>query len=177
MSEFKIALRETLENEGGYSNDAVDAGGETNHGITIEVARAHGYTGNMKDIDMDTIEKIYKMSYWDPIKLDKIESQKVSNKLFDIAVNMGTKKAAIILQKTVNILNRNEYTFSNLKVDGVIGPRSLRAINKLLPYEEKYVLYTLTGYQLYKYISICEKKESQERFIRGWMKRAFKNII
>lgn len=171
---FKIALRETLNHEGGYTNDAYDSGGKTNYGITIGVARQNGYNGDMKDIDMETVERIYKKCYWTPLKLDKLESQKVANKVFDIGVNMGIGTSAKILQKTINILNKNQKKEKNITVDGNIGRKSISALNKLLPHEEKYVLLILSAYQAKKYIEICEKTETQERFIRGWIKRAFK---
>ena len=45
--------------EGGYSNDKNDKGGETKYGITKEIAREYGYTGNMRDLTKATAQKIY----------------------------------------------------------------------------------------------------------------------
>ena len=173
---FTKALKKTLGHEGGYVNDAVDSGGKTNYGITIAVARAHGYKGDMKDIPIELVEEIYKKSYWDPNKLDEIDSQLVCEKVFDIGVNMGIVTAAKILQNTYNILNKNESLGKNLVVDGKIGPNTLSALNKIIKKDEKYVLYILSAYQAKRYIEICEKKETQERFIRGWIKRAFDGL-
>lgn len=38
-------IDEIIRVEGGYVNDPADSGGETNFGVTVAVARAHGYTG------------------------------------------------------------------------------------------------------------------------------------
>ena len=42
-----------IEREGGYANHPADKGGATCFGITEAVARAHGYTGGMRDLPRD----------------------------------------------------------------------------------------------------------------------------
>lgn len=49
--------------EGGYSNNPADPGGETNHGVTVQVARDHGYTGSMRELPKETAQQIYVGSY------------------------------------------------------------------------------------------------------------------
>jgi len=93
MIEFSKALKITLKHEGGYVNDPDDSGGETNYGITVSVAKNHGYTGSMKDISLSIVSEIYKKSYWDKLRLDNVDSQVVGEKVFDMAVNMGTNRA------------------------------------------------------------------------------------
>lgn len=50
LAAFALILGTTLDLEGGYVNDPVDPGGETNHGVTIGTARESGFTGNMRDL-------------------------------------------------------------------------------------------------------------------------------
>lgn len=45
-----LAIAVTLGLEGGYVNDPVDPGGETNHGVTIGTARERGYEGPMRNL-------------------------------------------------------------------------------------------------------------------------------
>ena len=49
--------------EGGYVNDPKDPGGETNHGITVAVARDFGYAGPMKAMPQDVAANIYVTNY------------------------------------------------------------------------------------------------------------------
>lgn len=59
MRNFDKAFVELLGNEGSYSNDPHDPGGETMWGITIAVARENGYVGAMKDMDQSIAKTIY----------------------------------------------------------------------------------------------------------------------
>ena len=54
MNSFDDAFDALIGNEGGYSNNPKDPGGETMWGITARVARAAGYTGPMRDLPRDT---------------------------------------------------------------------------------------------------------------------------
>ncbi len=42
-----------IEREGGYSNHPSDRGGPTKYGITEAVARAHGFSGAMRNLPRD----------------------------------------------------------------------------------------------------------------------------
>ena len=45
--------------EGGYSDNPLDSGGKTKYGITEAVARAYGYTGEMRDLPLSVARAIY----------------------------------------------------------------------------------------------------------------------
>lgn len=67
---FQDALKRVLQHEGGYVDHPSDPGGETNFGITKAVARNYGYSGSMRNIPADVVEKIYKNQYWDAMSCD-----------------------------------------------------------------------------------------------------------
>ena len=52
---FSTAFNDSLLIEKGYSDHPFDAGGKTMYGITEHVARANGYTGEMRDFSADEI--------------------------------------------------------------------------------------------------------------------------
>jgi len=91
MTNFEQAFAKLMEHEGGYVNNPKDPGGETNFGITKTVARAEGYTGNMKNMPIDFAKQIYRKKYWNP-KFDEIPFS-LAFQLFDVAVNSGQDRA------------------------------------------------------------------------------------
>lgn len=112
---FDDAFTRLLGNEGGYSNDPRDPGGETMWGITRTVATANGYTGNMAHLDQGTAKAIYRKLYWDAVRADDLPAA-VRFSVFDAAVNSGVKQAVKWLQEAVGTAD-----------DGVIGPATLTA--------------------------------------------------
>jgi lysozyme family protein len=98
---YAACLRIILQNEGGYVNNPKDPGGETNYGITKRTARDHGYTGNMHDIPMSVVERIYRESYWKGC--DALPAG-VDLCVFDFAVNSGPGRAWGVYKtaKTIN---------------------------------------------------------------------------
>ncbi len=170
---FDEAFSHILKVEGGYVNDPLDRGGETNFGITKKVAELHGYTGPMKLMTENIAKSIYKTDYWDVIQLDAIGalSPEIALEMFDSGVNCGARWAAKWFQRSMNLLNRNGTMFENLEVDGFLGPKSIAAFNLFKNKDHKYILKTMNLLQGMRYISICERDEKQEKFFRGWLGR------
>lgn len=120
--------------EAGYVNDPNDPGGETNHGITIEVARKDGYTGSMKDLTQERAAEIYKKNYITKPGFEPFLelSPALAHKLIDIGVNTGPKKPSCWLQESLNSVSRNGQDFSRINVDCQIGPATVAAYQGLI---------------------------------------------
>ncbi|MHC9348171.1 glycosyl hydrolase 108 family protein, partial [Clostridium perfringens] len=58
-------LDELIAREGGYVDHPADRGGPTNMGITLGVARANGFAGDMRRLPPATARTIYRQLYWD----------------------------------------------------------------------------------------------------------------
>jgi len=99
-SNFDAAFTALMGNEGGYSNDPADPGGETIYGITKRVALKHGYTGEMKDLPLDLAKSIAKAEYWDPIDGDGLASG-LDFTVFDACYNSGESRAKEWLAKAI----------------------------------------------------------------------------
>ena len=148
--------------EGGYSNDKADKGGKTKYGIIEVEARKYGYQGDMKNLTKEIAEDIYKNKYYLSNNLDKIKDKRVALSIADWTINSGnwgTKKA----QQAVNIL-KGEI----LVVDGVLGEKSIEAINSIRPemFLNQYHVLQRRFYQ-----AIVDHNASQKVFLKGWLNR------
>lgn len=140
MAQFEIALKKTLSWEGGYSNNPLDKGGETYCGISRKAwplwsgwAVIDGAIENGVDVKTYAhqnalfmgvhVAPFYLDNFWQPIRAAEIESQEIANYLFDFAVNSGIDDAVKALQWAIN-----KVTMEGLKVDGVLGAKTLAAI-------------------------------------------------
>lgn len=156
----------TIKAEGGYVNDPADRGGATKYGITQSVARANGYTGDMRDLPLQTAKDIYKREY--AIKPGFVDfPSEVAAELFDTGVNMGTSIATKFLQRAVNVL-----AGSNIAVDGKMGPATRGAVNTYLTSRGNaadILVKMLDCFQGVRYVEIVEKNPTQRKFINGWI--------
>ncbi|WP_033472930.1 glycoside hydrolase family 108 protein [Bordetella bronchiseptica] len=116
---FDVAFERLIGHEGSYVNHPSDPGGETNWGITVAVARANGYMAPMRNMPRNIAKEIYRGQYWEKVKADLMPPS-VAFQVFDAAVNHGVGQAAKFLQRAAGVT-----------ADGVIGPRTLAAVNGL----------------------------------------------
>lgn len=159
--------------EGGYVNDPNDSGGETNFGITVEVARANGYTGSMFNMPREVAFNIYAARYWDKVKGDQLVelSELIAKEVVDTAINMGTGRAGKLLQRALNVLNNRGRLYPDLIVDGSIGSATLSALDQYLGQRTEIVLLrALNCLQGAYYIELAEHREKDEAFVYGWLK-------
>jgi lysozyme family protein len=167
-------IESVLAAEGGYSNHPNDAGGETNYGITVSVARHFGYTGPMVDMPRQTAKHIYLDQYVVAPKFDKVFAidPHVGVEVVDTGVNMGPLIAAKMLQRALNLFNKRGEVFPDLVVDGQIGQATLNALfnyinnrgDKAIPV----LLKALNCFQGVRYAEIAEANQKQEDFTFGW---------
>lgn len=198
MADFEKAFEETLKIEGGYSNHEADKGGETYKGISRvhwpdwggwnivdsikEKFEPGRWNGNMNGSQQltDYVKSFYRYNFWDKQKCNDLP-QEIANELFDTSVNMGVSYGAKCLQKALNKLNRNQKDYSDIAVDGDVGPATLGALDKYLHTERfgsrnrekliKWLLRWMNYYQLQRYDSITNANPGQEIFVPGWTER------
>ena len=161
MDRFNKFLDYIFEVEGGFTDDENDRGGKTTWGITEEEAREFGYTGDMRNLTKDFAKNIYLKKYYLGNKLDKIIDDRVALSIFDWAVNSGgrgIKKSQIVANKFG----------ANLVIDGIIGNKTLEAINAIDP---KMFLKEYHELQRAFYKNLASKDSTQEDFLKGWLNR------
>lgn len=166
-------INEIIRVEGGYVNDPRDSGGETNFGITVAVAQENGYMGPMRDMPREVAFDIYSARYWDAVRGDDLVelSEAVAEEVVDTSVNMGPGRAGQFLQRALNVLGD-----CGLKVDGAIGPATLRSLKKYMVRrdDEETLAKTLNCLQGSFYIDLAERREKDRAFIYGWLKNRVK---
>lgn len=166
-----------LVKEGGYVNHPNDRGGPTNFGITQAVARTQGFMGDMRNLTRAEARDIYWRLYVLKPQFDKVAalSDVIAAELVDTGVNMGPATATKILQRSLNLLNRQQGDFADIAMDGMNGPGTLGALTKYLKVRglegERRLLKLLNALQGSRYADIAEKTPSQEAFMFGWLDR------
>lgn len=165
MNNFDKAFEITVGIEGGYVNDPEDRGGETKYGIS---KRSYPWL-DIENLTRIQAKAIYYQDFWNTKKmnLDMLPVE-IAIKLFDTGVNMGTYTARKMLQDALNLLNRNQTRYKELKVDGWIGQATFKALSLT---NKKELLRTLSGLKFEIYHGIVIEDPSQKRFFGGWVKR------
>lgn len=168
--------------EGGYVNDSNDAGGETNHGITVAVAREHGYTAPMQSMPVETAREIYSTTYVRAPNFDQVlaKSPAVGTKLVDIGVNAGQSRASRWFQQSLNDLSRGGRDFAQVTVDGAIGSQTMDAYTALEKRRGRVkacelTLKLLDGYQTAHYTGLA-KGQANSSFLVGWVDHRIGNV-
>lgn len=169
--------------EGGYVNDPADSGGETNHGITVAVARKYGYTGPMRSMPRGVAEAIYERKYFIDPGFSEVAglSKRIAEELFDTGVNLGVARAAEFLQIALNALNNVGALYPDIKEDGDCGPGTLLALAKYLVARrggdgEAVMVAALDVQQGAFYIDLSRRRPKDEKFVYGWLRTRIRNV-
>ena len=165
-----------IDREGGYVDHPDDRGGPTRYGITLAVARAHGYAGPMATLPRDEAAAIYRRLYWLRPRFNAVaeRSPRIAAELFDTGVNMGPAVATTFLQRALSALNRSGADYIDLTPDGRVGPRTLDALDAFLHVRgkasgETVLLKALDALQGERYLRLAEKRPANEAFLYGWL--------
>lgn len=173
---YDYAFNFLLPHEGKFSNNKNDPGGATMYGVSLRFLRAVGIDINgdgdidIKDIlaiDKSKAKEIYKEWWWDKYYYEAINDIKVAAKIFDMAVNMGAKQAHKLVQVSLNRLG------CDCDVDGILGPKSLVAINNVCNHFGSHQLYNeIKDNCAHFYVNLAADKPELKMFLKGWLRRA-----
>lgn len=152
--------------EGGFVDNPHDPGGATKWGITIRTLISKGLdlnndgVINRRDILDMTPEQaldIYWQDYWVASACPRLPAP-LALMHYDCAVNQGVGRAARVLQATVGV-----------KVDGIIGPKTLAATGALWKRHPHKLLSEYAARRAVHYSSLA----LVVRFGLGWFRRLF----
>ena len=162
---FESALAFTLTEEGGYSDDKRDRGGQTNYGITQRTLDVFNVTHGLPkesvhDIDRDKAALVYQLNYWTPAHCAAMPD-KLGMCVFDFAVNSGVHQALATLQTCLG--------------SGPDGRWGLKTAAVLASYLDKIGLEPLLNSYLDARRDFCqdivERNPGQHIFLADWEKR------
>lgn len=198
MAKFNEGLLYLGPIEGGYVNDPVDSGGETYRGIA---RRFHPSWGGWPFIDQlkttcNTVTELaaaftkpppmieamvadfYRIKFWEAVGGDHIADQDVANQFFQAGVLFNPVRAIRAMQQALNVLNREGKLFADLQEDGIIGSKTIVAVNTLCMAGDKQILrLAFAVYQAAMCLELAKKDPKKEKYIRGWLTRAMKGLI
>lgn len=157
---FNNCLKVILHHEGGFVNHPRDPGGMTNLGVTKKVYEewiGHKVSEQiMRKLTPALVGPLYRKKYWDVLKCDGLPKG-LDLCVFDFGVNAGTNRSARYLQRIAGVAE-----------DGVIGPKTLRALtNKTV---ELGVNALIDGFQDARR-TYYRKLNTFPTFGRGWLRR------
>lgn len=174
---FDYAVKHVLEHEGGFSNDKNDPGGATNYGISLRFLKEMDIDFDHDgDIDIQDVKNIhftdaidiYKKYFWDKNHYEAINSLEIAAKIFDIAVNIGASRAHKIAQKGCTYCGHKD-----LKIDGILGPKSFAAINEITTHgRQSDLMDEIVNEQKWFYEHLTEDNPKLKVFLKGWLNRA-----
>lgn len=150
--------------EGGWSDSPYDKGGATMCGITLktftEWRTSQGLPvptkQDLHDISDEEWMRIMRIKYWNRLRADRIESQAVVNMAVDWCWCSGSP--------SIRALQR----LSGTTVDGIVGPKTIAAVNRCDPEQ----LFRQMSQARKEFLQrIVDNDPTQERHLGGWLRR------
>ena len=163
---FDAAMAFVKRWEGGWVDDPHDPGGATKWGVTIRTLIAKMLDLNndgvidrrdIRDMTPEQARDIYKRDYWIASACPRLPPP-LALIVFDCAVNQGVGRASRILQKSVRA-----------KADGIIGPMTLAAVDRVWQHDPKRLLGEYCARRAVHYSSLS----LVVRYGLGWFRRLF----
>lgn len=138
---FERHLPLLWELEGGYANHPKDPGGATKYGVTQLTYDAYRRSRGLeprtvRHLSQAEAADIYERDYWPAggKQCAGFGKHRLAGVVFDWGVNGGPSRARRYLQAALNLV-----TSPPLVVDGIIGPKTLAAIEQLEDEDERWV--------------------------------------
>lgn len=153
---FADAVEIILRHEGGDVDHPADPGGRTRYGIS----KAAYPQLDIANLSVDQAKEIYRRDYWLASRCDAMPYM-LALPVFDAAVNCGPRRAATFLQYALNV-----------RADGLIGPKTLAAIEALDEDGRERVLIDMLALRCKHYAGLATVRD----FGRGWFRRTLETF-
>lgn len=168
--DFLLVMPLILRDEGGFSDDPDDAGNWTGGavgsgtlvGTNFGISAASYPDLDIVNLTQDNATQIYYTDWWVNYGFGLLETP-FDMKVFDIAINVGSFNAVVLLQRAVNSLG------GGLALDGEIGRNTTAAVADApsVSLMNTYVLFVKNHYT-----SIAKNNPRDQKYLAGWLARA-----
>lgn len=176
---FERAYSQLSEIEGGLSDHPSDSGGKTAYGWTYDTAKEAGWKGLkskfLKEFKLKDSKNLIQSHYWIRLRLQEIaeKCENVSFQILDFAFHAGEDKSIKAFQKGLNLFNRRQKDYEDIKEDGIIGDKTIGAFKGLITARNqattgKLLTAFLTVEHGHHLNTVAEKWEKNEDFMVGW---------
>lgn len=171
-------ISKVLKHEGGFVNHSNDPGGATQWGVSLRWLQSKSDSSlidadldddgdidvqDVREVDPEDAAKFYFKNWWKRHNYMDYRPP-IGEKLFDMAINMGSQQAHELLQRALNNIGED------LVVDGIIeGPNTQESLTR---HDAQQIVDALCDTQLDFYQSLVEQDDKYAAFIEGWTKRA-----
>ena len=169
--------------EGGFVDNPADPGGATNHGVTERVARADGYTGDMRMLPKARATDIIKRNYIvKPGYLPLVAADvHVAHEVIDSGYNAGPSRSTRWLQESLNHLNNRGRDYRDIAEDGLMGPGTMAAVEALQRRRGKalacqLLVKLMDAKQAQHYARLAAANDKFETFMVGWVRTRIGNV-
>lgn len=179
---FLSAVAVVFAHEGGWVHAAADPGGPTNFGVSLRFALAElakdgdgdGYldgdfdhdgdidAADIRAMSIDDAAEVYRVHWWDRYGYARLTDDAVATKVFDLAVNMGSRQAHKLLQRAI------AKVWCPLACDGVLGVQSIQFANQA---NAGQLLAGLRDEATTFYHDLVAARPALGKFLRGWLNR------
>ena len=167
VADFEIAVKKVLKLEG-VSFEDMETGEITKYGISLKLIKGLADAGRetygieptvegIRGLTKPQAKKVYRGVFWDEMKLDGVKEQEVADKIMDAGVNMGPQIPVRIAQRVAGV-----------DVDGIVGPKTLKAINKMKGKE--FLVQYRQGLED-RYRGLAANRLVLKKYLDGWIAR------
>ncbi len=162
-------IEDVIRREGGFVDQPADHGGPTKFGITQAALARHlgraAAAAEVEGLSLEQARQIYRRDYYQGPQIDRLP-ERIQPFVFDSAVNHGPGRAIGFVQRVCNLAG-----FAQLAVDGVCGPKTIRAAHDAAWAMKDWLLAALVEERRSFYQAIVEAEPSQGVFLEGWLHR------
>ena len=178
-------IADVIRREGGFVDHPADRGGPTKFGISqAALARYCGRNVTAAEVaalGLDQASHIYRRDYYQAPRIDQLPAR-IQPFVFDSAVNHGPARAISFVQQVCSQAGFGAPRATaaaaggtappgGLAVDGVCGPRTVRAAHDADWAMKDWLLAALVEERRNFYHAIVERDPGQTVFLKGWLAR------